>query len=60
MDLSENPADFKNNIPIPTTINPKPFANCTGCEEFGESCHCLCHKEPMANGVHRIIYREGD
>jgi len=60
MDFTEYPEDFEDNIPMPSQIHPKPFKNCTGCEEFGKDCHCLCHKEAIADGVHRIIYYSGE
>jgi len=41
-------------------IFEKGNSNCKGCELYGEKCHCLCHKQDLMNGIHEIVYNNGD
>ena len=35
---------------------------CKGCDKdmYGKDCHCVCHKLPMMNGIHEIVWLEGE
>lgn len=41
-------------------IFEKGNSNCNGCKLYKEKCHCLCHDLDVVNGIHEIVYNNGE